>query len=838
MAAEERVLPLEPEHQRKFDTVLRATNQLVNENSLMAAANKNVTKLALKRVLPDHISLSCLMSKLENLQVLDLSANQLGPQGIRTLCLALPPSSSVASLSIADNKTDTDTAESIGRLLSEGPPLVYLDVSSNYLGKDFLSRSLGQALKTNTALHTLKAQSVGMVDGRVLLEGLKENTTLVELNLSSNQLSDRAALGTAMAAVLKRPECSLQSLALSGCAMNSESLKLLSDGLAANTSLQELNVNNNEFGTLQLLLEFVATVVSHPCLQNLHANDAKLTDTSVKGLPKPSTDRPSKLQVLSFNLSNVTDDFFSQLAAVFKGKLPSLLDVELSNNDKLTAAAVGSLWTLSADDKGQSSVHKLTVAMNEMNGLPKLLTPSKFHCLSYLSVRKARFSPDEFSALCALLSPSGLPLTTLVLDGMKLSGKKGLAVLFGNCTASKLSALSMSGCSLNDGDLSPLMTALGSGFKLHMLKLSDNRLMDATLKSLAENLQKAASHPLSVVDIAGNQITSTGAKDLCGVYSNKKHTSSLHSLNLANNGIGKEGLLCLVACMGGKSPLTCLYINNQTTSFLESDVEEIYTKIASVLGYTVKKTGETIQKGCSDLPSLPDGLTINMRGLGGHSGELGPFLDCPAIVTDSSSQRLLTLTLENVFDICGSLQGQKDGKCVLSSKDWNHITGADKNQSTPSWLQVAESRSKGVYLSNLPGNSTSQRLEALFDSEADCNIDEVFLEKDPVTKNNTGCAWVLFSDEASVDRAMTFYHSGAAQVFGTAFTVSRIKVTIEESGSSDASAKARQEVAARQQARAAEDRAHRQLIQQNAEETWKRHAYRLAHPAYADGRIW
>ena len=68
-AEDESVLPLEPEHQRKFDTTLRATNALVKQDSFMGAANKNVTKLALKRAFPDHISLSSLMSKLENLQV-------------------------------------------------------------------------------------------------------------------------------------------------------------------------------------------------------------------------------------------------------------------------------------------------------------------------------------------------------------------------------------------------------------------------------------------------------------------------------------------------------------------------------------------------------------------------------------------------------------------------------------------------------------------------------------------------------------------------------------------------------------------------------------------------
>ena len=32
--------------------------------------------------------------------------------------------------------------------------------------------------------------------------------------------------------------------------------------------------------------------------------------------------------------------------------------------------------------------------------------------------------------------------------------------------------------------------------------------------------------------------------------------------------------------------------------------------------------------------------------------------------------------------------------------------------------------------------------------------------QDPVTKNNSGTAWLLFCDEASVDRAMTLYNRG------------------------------------------------------------------------------
>ena len=42
-----------------------------------------------------------------------------------------------------------------------------------------------------------------MVDATALLEGLQENKTLVELDLSNNQITDRKALGSALAHVLK-----------------------------------------------------------------------------------------------------------------------------------------------------------------------------------------------------------------------------------------------------------------------------------------------------------------------------------------------------------------------------------------------------------------------------------------------------------------------------------------------------------------------------------------------------------------------------------------------------------------------------------------------------------
>lgn len=44
-------------------------------------------------------------------------------------------------------------------------------------------------------------------------------------------------------------------------------------------------------------------------------------------------------------------------------------------------------------------------------------------------------------------------------------------------------------------------------------------------------------------------------------------------------------------------------------------------------------------------------------------------------------------------------------------------------------LQLPASRDRCLYLSNLPGNSNTQKLEAIFEMEADCNLEEVCLMK-------------------------------------------------------------------------------------------------------------
>nr|XP_022345878.1 uncharacterized protein LOC111138293 [Crassostrea virginica]XP_022345879.1 uncharacterized protein LOC111138293 [Crassostrea virginica] len=897
----DRVIPELSRDQQLFDDAISSACQLVRSQSLIKLVTPNVTSLCLQRALPQGFSLYDLLLKMTSLQDLDLSHNDIGPQGFRSICLAMCMNTSIVCLNLSDSKTDTDSAECLGLMLSHNGTMSYLNISNNYFGKDYFSRCVGPALKTNTALTTFRAENIGTTDIKDFIVGLRENTSLTELDFSNNCITDRAVLGSALGEILKRGSCGLVSLALAGCEMNPTGASHLLEGLKGNSSLAELNVNGLEFESLSQLLHFVAVAASIPTLQVLSIDGAKIKDTSLKPKGKqsqwkdkkcvcntkevaekfwgsegtkgegqtaggveedppmeaseedasnpqlsllsadmdlPQREAPPSLQVLSLIDSHLCDEFFTDLHSLYCGRQIPLTEVDVSSNNNLTAKCVHSLAKITTGEQSQSTLKKLRLGLcSGMDSLPQELLASDFPCLQYLNVRKSKLT--EMHTLSQLFIER--TLTTLILDGQKIANTDTLEKLLSGAAGGHLSTLSISSCALTANDIKPLYSALKQGMKLQMLKLAGNRLEDPGVVGLAEALAANKTHPLAVLDVSDNTFGDEAAKQLAGLFTHKKHKTQIHSLNISHNCVGKPGLLAVVSAMGGKSPLRTLYLQTQNSGsqLTEPDMIELYTKLAQNLGFTIKKTGEKILPGCSDLPKLPEGLVVRMTDLGGLTGDIGQMLDSVRIKTDSVTEKPPLLTYSDVLKICAVLKGSGSDVPLWSSLHWKLITGLNRpTADAPSWLELPASRDLCLYLSNLPGNSTTQKLEAILEMDADCNLEEVCLMKDPVTRGVNGVGWALMSDEQSIQKALDFYDSGEAKVFGQSFVMSRVKVKVDDDEDSKASQKAQEDLELRLKLRQREEREHQRLIQRTTEESWKRHAYRLAHPAYADGRIW
>lgn len=105
--------------------------------------------------------------------------------------------------------------------------------------------------------------------------------------------------------------------------------------------------------------------------------------------------------------------------------------------------------------------------------------------------------------------------------------------------------------------------------------------------------------------------------------------------------------------------------------------------------------------------------------------------------------------------------------------------------------------------------------------------------------NILGTCWVLLKDESDVQFALNWYDDDQAKIRGEPIKLSVLNINLTNIDNiNQLIKKSEVEMSRRKHEQAEHDRAHRALIRKSYKESQERHAYRLAHPAYADGRIW
>ena len=161
--------------------------------------NTSLTKLNLSDMLyyteQNGSALSKMLQINKSLTHLDLSMNRLSDSGARCIFDGLQHNIALVNLNLREcgiTATDPDTARSLTDMLQVNKSLKHLDLSKNRLS-DSGTHCIFEGLQNNTTLVYLNLSDTRIAVSRSLTKMLKVNKSLTHLDLSWNRLSDSGA---------------------------------------------------------------------------------------------------------------------------------------------------------------------------------------------------------------------------------------------------------------------------------------------------------------------------------------------------------------------------------------------------------------------------------------------------------------------------------------------------------------------------------------------------------------------------------------------------------------------------------------------------------------------
>lgn len=191
------------------------------------------------------------------LQELHLGDNPLGDAGLAALCPGLlQPGSRLQTLWLWDCGLTAEGCRDLSGLLKAKDSLKELSVAGNALGDEGAQLLCEALLEPSCRLQSLWVKSCNLTAACCPHFGsvLGQNRSLLELQLSSNQLGDAGVQGLCQG--LRQPGCVLQVLCLGDCDVSDGGCGSLASVLLVSPSLQKLDLSNNcmgDPGLLQLL---------------------------------------------------------------------------------------------------------------------------------------------------------------------------------------------------------------------------------------------------------------------------------------------------------------------------------------------------------------------------------------------------------------------------------------------------------------------------------------------------------------------------------------------------------------------------------------------------------
>ncbi|XP_058616259.1 NACHT, LRR and PYD domains-containing protein 12-like isoform X4 [Onychostoma macrolepis] len=370
---------------------------------------------------------------------------------------------------------------------------------------------------------------------------LGSDSSLKELNMNNNNLQDSGV--KLLCTGLQNMKCHLEILRLNDCGLTDKSCSALATVLGSDTSLKELNMSNNN-----------------------------LQDSGVKQLCTGLNNINCKLEIMRLSDCSITEEGYKALASALRSNPSHLIELDLTGNDP-----------------GQSGVKQLSDLLQDPNCQLKTLRflgPAADEACQYVTgivgknpllLRELNLSEHELgdtrvNQIAALLQDKHCQLNSLILNNCCIT-EGGCHVLAAalNSNPSNLTELDLSENKLGNPGMKIILTLFENvQCRLEKLKLSDCSITEEGYKALSSALRSNPSH-LIELDLTGNDPGQSGVKQLSDLLQDPN--CQLKTLRFV--GPAADEACQYVTGIVGKNPLLLRELNLSLHKLRDTRVNQI-----------------------------------------------------------------------------------------------------------------------------------------------------------------------------------------------------------------------------------------------------------------------
>ena len=417
--------------------------------------------------------------------------------------------------------TDYFEIEIISNSLKMNSTLSELILSNNKI-TDKEAEELSEAIEVNEALQHLDISHNTITDHGVsaISDCLINNTVLHKLNLSKNQITDEGA-------------------------------KALAEAIQVNTKLQELNICKNLISE-EGLMRVVEACAENGILQKLQCTHNNI---SKAGLASINEYIMTENAVQVFHASwNSIGTKCNKLAIKTNFQL-----LDINQKPQVESEEKFELWCLDEIAKLEYRKKFLYSCFEE-------------HSNGEIKLEHAKMTNIEVEILINCLQNNStvteLNLSNCFTDTVFKIAISNISTCLKDDTTSSLCKLNLSYNQITDDDTSILAEAVTINTTLQMLNISHNKISDNGVSFISKCLK--LNKTLHELILSGNSITDEGARSLAeAIHVN----TALQELNISKNYISKKGIMEIVkACIKQRTLHKLVYTYNNLS---KSGVVEI-----------------------------------------------------------------------------------------------------------------------------------------------------------------------------------------------------------------------------------------------------------------------